>query len=324
MLAFDIAEDGLSLHSKEPADRAPAGSVSPCHISLCPAGLLVSHMAGGALSCIPLQQEGPGDMVQSAAETRQLGTPWWEVSSLPVDADPRGTAEYTDGPHAHCAVIDPSGSRAVVTNYGQDQLAAFDIGDASAGALLTACSTPPHRCAAGAGPRHAVFDSSGAWLLVANANDSTIESLAYDAGSGRLESRCVRSTLPSAEWPENSAVSLVAGPAGFVHVANSGHDSVATFRLDASTGQLELCGHLAIGMPADAIEWVPACGASGSGWLLVGSGRGRAVQVLRVKESGELALLLQGGGKVEGLDSVSDFAHFSVDSPRATANRASL
>jgi hypothetical protein len=67
-------DSNVCAHAEEagsgpPVDSAPSGSVSPCHLALCEAGLLVSHMAGGALSCIPLD-DASGDMVQLAADIK--------------------------------------------------------------------------------------------------------------------------------------------------------------------------------------------------------------------------------------------------------------
>ena len=325
-MAFEVAEAGASGLQLERRNAVLSGSISPCHLTLLPdsPGLLVSHMAGGALSCLSILPDGrlvdpPSRGGESGGvSTAQLGPPWWVASPLPADADPRGTPEYTHGPHAHCSAVDASGRRAVVTDYGRSRLAVVEIECVTDGSRspAVAFTAPPHHSAAGSGPRHCAFDSSHRWLLVANADDSTLECLSYgvddSGGGGRLASCCIVSALP-ADFPTdavaaNSTITLVvAGVA--VYVANNGHNSVARFELDLETGRLELRAHTVVGIPIDVLRLLPG------GFLLCGSGAEGTVLTLRVAEDGQL----QRGTwpPVVGLQTVSDLVFAP---PRAIAS----
>ena len=72
---------------------------------------------------------------------------------------------------------------------------------------------------------------------------SSVTSFAYDATRGGLTEIQTLSTLPE-PTPGNSTAETVVHPTGkFVYVSNRGHNSLAIFECDATTGKLTAMGH---------------------------------------------------------------------------------
>ncbi len=81
-----------------------------------------------------------------------------------------------------------------------------------------------------------------------NELSSTVTTFAYDAATGTLESVQDLSTLPSGyadkSYPAEVAVS---SDGRFLYGSNRGHDSIASFAIDGSTGLLRPTGHTPTG-----------------------------------------------------------------------------
>ena len=73
----------------------------------------------------------------------------------------------------------------------------------------------------------------------------TITAFNYDAERGALDELQVLSTLPQGAPRDGcSTAEIVVEPAGrFVYVSNRGHDTIAIFGIDQSTGLLTAAGH---------------------------------------------------------------------------------
>ena len=269
VMAFTVSRDGGLTH----LNTSPSSSVSPCHLVCTDESVIAAHFAGGSVATFPTAADGA---LLAAAPAHQLGPPWWETTTLQPGAEEseeQGDPAYQLGPHAHCTAIDRQGKRAVVTDYGRSELHIFDIVE---GGALAPSSV--HRSAEDSGPRHVVFSPDGEWLFAVNANDSTVESLRYDAATGGLTSVSVASTLPARSGAaprtetENTAPVIEVSRCGrWVWVGNHGLDpvtgSVATFGADPISGELTPRGHLSLsGVPVDAL-CLSECGR----WLLVGS-----------------------------------------------------
>jgi 6-phosphogluconolactonase len=134
--------------------------------------------------------------------------------------------------------ISPDNRFLVVADLGLDQLRVyrFDPGTGS----LTPNDPPFLKIAPGSGPRHLVFSSDGRLSWVLNEMAATITALSYDQGSGRFTERQTVSALPGDFTGVRSAAEIVIHPSGrFLYTSNRGHDSIATFNVDSSTGFLE-------------------------------------------------------------------------------------
>jgi 6-phosphogluconolactonase len=96
----------------------------------------------------------------------------------------------------------------------------------------------------GAGPRHFAFHPSYQYAYVINEVDSTLTAFAYDGDKGTLSEVQTLSTLPGGCTVPNTTADLHVAPSGrFVYGSNRGHDSIAIFAVDPSTGTLSPIGH---------------------------------------------------------------------------------
>jgi 6-phosphogluconolactonase len=99
---------------------------------------------------------------------------------------------------------------------------------------------------AGAGPRRIQMSPDGKFLYVDHETDSEVGVYAIDGG--RLKEIQVIGTVPPDVRARNTTAELVISPDGrFLYVGNRGHDSVAVFSIDRSTGKLALKEDVASG-----------------------------------------------------------------------------
>ncbi len=197
------------------------------------------------------------------------------------------------GPHPHSNFVDPSGTRVLVSDLGQDKIYQYAV-DVDTGTLTEerVVETAP-----AAGPRHCVFSPSGEWVYGINELDCTINAYHYNAGDGTMSpAQTTVSTLPegyenvgppnalNAEGGVASATNTTADihvtPDGrFLYGSNRGHDSIVCFEIDPADGsQLRLVG------------WTPTYGAhprnfgihpSGK-WLIVANQNSDTIVLFRM------------------------------------------
>ncbi|MFN2156109.1 MAG: lactonase family protein, partial [Anaerolineae bacterium] len=96
----------------------------------------------------------------------------------------------------------------------------------------------------GTGPRHLAFHPNGEFAYVIGELQSTVMAVRLDAGSGTLEQLQTISTLPEGTDVDNTCADVHISPSGrFLYGSNRGHDSIAAFRIDETTGRLSSIGH---------------------------------------------------------------------------------
>jgi 6-phosphogluconolactonase len=220
--AVDPASGNLKLLNQQSSRGA-----GPCHVNVDREGknLLVANYGGGSVAVLPIEADGrlreASDFVQHAGKS----------------VNPR----RQERPHAHSINLDPAGRFAVVADLGLDKVLVYKF-DAAAGRLIP--NEPPHASVApGAGPRHFAFHPSGRYAYVNNEIHSTVTAFRYDSTAGTLSELHTISTLPG-EHKGNSTAEVLVHPSGkFLYVSNRGHDSLAIFRIDESTGRVSVVGH---------------------------------------------------------------------------------
>ena len=120
-----------------------------------------------------------------------------------------------------------------VADLGSDLVRVLQHGGAGLAAL------PPLRTAPGAGPRHVAIHPALSKVYVVNELNSTIEVFAYDIHKSEGQREQTVSTLPpSCEQPSFCAAIRISSSGSHVYVSNRGHDSIAIFSVDASSGLL--------------------------------------------------------------------------------------
>lgn len=220
--AIDSSSGKLTLLNQQPS--AGAG---PCHVNVDAAGknVLVANYGGGSVAVLPIAANG--HLLPPSSSIQHQG------SSV--------NKQRQEAPHAHSINLDRANKFAFAADLGLDKVFIYRF-DASKG-LLTPNDPPAGIVPPGSGPRHFAFHPSEKYAFANNELTSTVTSFAYDAARGSLTEIQTISTLPE-PTPGNSTAETVVHPSGkFVYVSNRGHNSLAIFRCDESTGRLSVVGH---------------------------------------------------------------------------------
>ncbi|MFN8524622.1 MAG: lactonase family protein [Chloroflexota bacterium] len=210
--------------------RQPTLGGDPCHLTTDPSGktLLVANHEDGNIAVLPITSDG------HLEPPRQL-----------VQHHGSGPGPTQKGPHAHFVTFDPGARRVLAVDKGIDRIMIYQL-DPEAGTLSPA--DPPFTAVhTGAAPRHLAFHPSGRYAYVNGEADLTITAFRYDGASGRFEELHHLPTVPTQNRPERqSTAQILVHPNGrFVYVSNRGHDSIAIFAIDESSGRLTPAGHVA-------------------------------------------------------------------------------
>jgi 6-phosphogluconolactonase len=163
-----------------------------------------------------------------------IGAPVAEVTHAGRGTDPA----RQERPHAHCVLAAPDNHHLVVSDLGLDQLVVYQFdGGLSEHARV---ALPP-----GSGPRHFAFHPHMPCIYVANELNSSVATIDFDLGKSRFAVRAVAATVPASSAAGNHCSEIKVSPDGrWLYVANRGHDSLALFSIDASTGDLTPEGNI--------------------------------------------------------------------------------
>jgi len=211
-------------------NQQTSGGDGPCFITADRAGncVLVANYGGGSVESIPVADGKlgePGTFVQHQGSSVNKGR--------------------QGEPHAHSINVSPDNKFAFAADLGLDKILVYKL-DAEKG-TLTPNDPPSAEIPPGSGPRHFAFHPSGKFAYVCGEMTSTVHAMTYDADKGVLKVVQSLSTLPS-EVKGNSTAETQVHPSGkWVYVSNRGHDSVAVFKVDESTGHLTAVGHQSTG-----------------------------------------------------------------------------
>ena len=201
-----------------------SGGVAPCHLVVDPTQrtLLVANYHTGIVAAIPLSPDG----TLGAAHV---------IQHTGHSVDPKRQAS----PHVHSVTLSPDARFAIVCDLGLDKIFTYRLDPAKA--TLTPGDPPFVATTPGSGPRHFVFGADGRHAYAITEMGSTIIAYDYAAATGALTPRQTCSTLPADFKGESSGAEIRLHPNGrFVYGSNRGHDSIAVFAADATTGLLTL------------------------------------------------------------------------------------
>ena len=146
---------------------------------------------------------------------------------------------------AHCMQTDPSNRFAFVPHIagnGPNAIFLFRF-DAQTGRLTP--NTPPQVSPERPdGPRHYCFHPSKDMLYFSNEQGCSVTAYAFDPAAGSLQALQTVPTLPAGYDGKNSCSQIQITPSGkFLYAPNRGHNSIACFAVDATTGHLTPRGH---------------------------------------------------------------------------------
>ncbi|MFC1526679.1 lactonase family protein [Candidatus Latescibacterota bacterium] len=199
----------------------------------------------------------------------------------PPPVEWRGTSE-----RAHSIQTDPSNRFAFVPHVVPSNAIYQFRFDEQTGKLSPSAAgpvTPPVE----EGPRHFCFHPSRDIVYVANEQGGSVTCYNFNAATGTLEEFQRVSTLPQGFEGSNACADIRITPDGdSVYASNRGHDSIACFAVDESSGELSAMGHVRTEETPRSIALDPA----GEYLLVAGQGSGKLASY-HVEESGALTPL---------------------------------
>lgn len=144
-----------------------------------------------------------------------------------------------DKPHVHSATLSPDNRFVIVCDLGLDRIFTYALDAATA--TLTPAEPPWVASAPGAGPRHFKFGRDGRHAYNLTEMGATLVAYDYETQRGALTPVQTVATLPADFTGEKWAAEVRVHPNGrFVYASNRGHDSIAVFAVEATTGRLTL------------------------------------------------------------------------------------
>ena len=210
-------------------NRQSSVGAGPCHIVVDKTGknALIANYGGGSAAVLPILADG--SLTESSSFQQHKG------SSV--------NKSRQEAPHAHSINLDKGNRFAFVADLGLDKVLVYRF-DAETH-KITPNDPPAAEVAPGAGPRHFAFHPNGNYAYVINEMDMTVTAFDYDAEKGTLKNRQTLSTLPAGAAGKNfSTAEVVVHPSGkFLYGSNRGHNTIAIFSVDASSGDLKAVGH---------------------------------------------------------------------------------
>jgi 6-phosphogluconolactonase len=256
--AVDPQTGGLTLINQQ-----SSRGEGPCHLVVDKAGenVLVANYGGGSTAVLPVGQDG------------KLGPASGFVQHKGSSVNPG----RQKGPHAHAVALDAANWFAFVADLGLDKVLIYRF-DAAKGTIEPndPASAP---VAAGAGPRHFAFHPTGKFAYAINELNSTVTAFSYDPSRGALAEIQSVPTLPEGFRGTNHPAEIQVHPNGrFVYGSNRGHNSIAVFEVDPSTGKLDPLGHQSQGIKNPRNFAIDPTGK----WLLVANQDADTVLVFKI------------------------------------------
>ena len=201
---------------------------TPCHVSLDSEGKF-AFVANYSSGCVLVYAVGEDGSIQKELDHVKHET----------RKGPTGNAQ----PRAHSIRMDPTNRWTVVADLGLDQVFVYRF-DRENGKLLLDSKLNGLTTELGAGPRQIAFHPSGKYLFIINELNSTMTAASWDPETGKLTETSTLSTLPPDFQGRNSTAAVVVNSSGDkVYGSNRGHDSIAVFDFDETSGKLRSIGH---------------------------------------------------------------------------------
>jgi 6-phosphogluconolactonase len=210
-------------------NQQSSGSADPSYIWMDASKrfVLVANYKGGSVAVIAINPDG--SLGKITANIKHTGRS--------VD-----TVRQTQ-PYAHSVKLDPTNRFALVADLGLDKLFVYRFNRESGS--LDPNDPPFVTVSPGSGPRHFAFHPNGKFVYLINEMACTIITYAWDSAVGRLTELQASSTLPADFKGKNTCAEIEVYPNGkFLYASNRGHESLAVFAIDSTTGKISLLEHI--------------------------------------------------------------------------------
>jgi 6-phosphogluconolactonase len=195
----------------------------PCHLSIDRSGkwVAVANYDSGSVAVLPIAANG--SLGEASAFVQHSGS----------SVDPKRQT----GPHAHMAAFTPDNRFLLVPDLGIDRVQVYRF-DARTGAL-TANDPAYLKTSPGFGPRHLTFEKGARFVYVLGEMAASAGVFRFDAEHGKGEEIQTVSMLPEGYSGVKSGAEIALDGSGrFLYASNRGHDSIAIFGVDRTTGLL--------------------------------------------------------------------------------------
>jgi 6-phosphogluconolactonase len=206
-------------------NRADTGGGDTSYISLDKTGryALAANYDGGSIAVFALKPDG------------SLGARTAFVQHTGSGVNPQRQTH----PYAHSIITDPDNKFVLAADLGLDKLFVYRF-DAKDGSLQP--NDPPFASVKpGSGARHVKFHPNGKWVYMITEMGCTVIAFNWNATNGTLAEFQTISTLPDDFHGVSTCAEMLVHPGGkFLYGANRGHDSLAVFAVDQTTGRLTL------------------------------------------------------------------------------------
>ncbi len=226
-----IAIDEESGLLQEIRGTALTGGAHPCYIHTLTDGsaVFVANYTGGNSAMLPLDSEG---LFAGATAVIEHGT-----GSM---VDP----ERQEAAHAHFVTAMPGTNFVCAVDLGMDAIiiSRLDMNNKSIEKHNIVAMEP------GSGPRHLVFHPKLPIAYVANELSSSITVLEVNQAAGSLQPVATVSSIPADYKEYNDAADIhISADGRFLYSSNRGHNSIAVYEVNQSTGSITPIQHISCG-----------------------------------------------------------------------------
>lgn len=223
--AFSITDDG----DLKFLNKLPSLGGAPCHITVSDNEkyVLAANYVGGNAVVFPIEKDG------------NLG----EFIELIQHSGTGPNKKRQESAHVHSVNLDHKNKFAYICDLGIDKVMIYEFDDKK-GKLIPNSAQAFFEGKLGSGPRHFAFHPNNKFAFLINELDSTIVSLSYNHKDGTLKEIQTVSALPANYTGTSYCAEILVSPNGkFLYGSNRGHNSIAAFRIDEKTGEIELISH---------------------------------------------------------------------------------
>lgn len=246
----------------------------PCYVNMDEQHQMVLAANYGSGNVVGISTIEKGAVVQNTSAHQHEGTG-------PV-------VSRQEGPHAHSIKVGPKGKFVYSADLGTDKIFVYTV------AKNELVPYSEISIAAGSGPRHFDFHPTQKAMAVINELNGTITLFKPDSVGCFSVYYSTTPTLPSDFTDFNKCADIHFSPNGkFLYASNRGHNSIAIYKIDQETMDLEI-----LGWEKEMINWPRNFTISpNSRFLLVANKDANTVSVYSVDE--KTGLLTYTGGSIE-------------------------
>lgn len=192
----------------------------PCHLEVVKTGVVTGNYHKGTIEHYTI--DGKGQLIDSTSVIQHEGN---------------GPHDRQEKPHVHFTGSTPDGKFIIVADLGTDELVTYEVVEGSLEKRHTFKTKP------GTGPRHIRFHPNGNYAYLLTELSTEVIVLAYHQDGSFTEIQSIRA-IPEDYTATNDASAIhITADGSFVYTGNRGHDSITTFAVDKTTGELTLIEH---------------------------------------------------------------------------------